>query len=171
MTPLIVSTEDDAVVLAEYASGSGRVALGTMTAVEFQQPEDAAKSLRINLIRYLTPPPLAPPAPPAPAPPAPLVPDTKKPKVKLTGLPKECVEDGFRFRVQVSDESGVGAVMIKLDGKLLRKADGKGKPSRAFKVRVPEAKLDKPGRHRVKVVALDSAGNVKRQGAGFKVCE
>lgn len=168
LIPLLVSTENGAVALAEYSSGAGRVALGSMTAVEHQQPEDAAKSLRINLISYLTPPPPAPPVPPAPpAPPA----DRTKPKVKFSGIPKECVEAGFRFQVKVSDESGVGAVRIKLDGKLLRKADGKGKTSRSFKVRVPDAKLDKPGRHKIKVIARDSAGNVKRQGAGFKVCE
>ncbi|MDQ2630696.1 MAG: hypothetical protein M3Y75_06950 [Actinomycetota bacterium] len=177
LTPLIVGTENegpvnDAVVLAEYASGSGRVALGSMVDVGHQDPEDAAKALRINLVHYLTPP--VPPAPPAlpttPAPPAPLS-DTKKPQVKLTGMPKGCVEEGFRFQVKVSDESGVGAVTVKLDGKPLRKADGKGNPSRSFKIRVPGSKLDKPGRHKIKVIARDSAGNVKRQGAGFKVCE
>jgi hypothetical protein len=166
LTPLIVSSEDDAVVLAEYVSGSGRVVLGAMTVVEFQLPEDAAKSLRINLIHYLLSPVPVPPAPSAPP-----AADTKKPTVKLLRLPKGCVEKGFRFRVKVSDAGGVGAVRIKLDGKLLRKADGKGKPSRSFKVRVPDSKLDQPGRHKIKVIARDSAGNVKRQGAGFKVCE
>ena len=174
LTPLIVGTENegpinDAVVLAEYISGSGRVALGSMTAVQHHEPEDTSKSLLINLVHYLLSPVPPPPAPPAP--PAPPVPDTKKPKVKLTGVPKKCVANGFRFRVQVSDESGVGAVRIKLGGKLLRKADGKGKTSRVFKVRVPGGKLDRPGRYRIKVIARDSAGNVKRQGAGFKVCE
>ena len=70
LTSLIVGTENegpvkDALVLATYTSGTGRVALGSMTVVEFQEPEEAAKSLRINLIHYLTPPP-PPPAPPAP---------------------------------------------------------------------------------------------------------
>lgn len=172
LTPLIIGTVNegpvnDAVVLADYTSGSGRVALGSMTAAQHQEPEDAAKSLRINLIHYL----LSPVPPPPPAPPVPPVPDTRKPKVKLTGVPGKCVEDGFRFRVRVSDESGVGAIRIKLGGKLLRKADGKGKPNRIVKARVPDAKLDHPGRYRISVVARDASGNVKRTSAAFKVCD
>lgn len=168
LTPLIVGTVNeglvnDALVLADYVSGAGRVGLGAMTAVEYQGPEDAAKALRINFIHYLlSPVPLPPPPPPAP--------DTTKPKVKLAGVPKQCVEDGFRFRARISDAGGVGSVRIKLDGKLLRKADGKGKPSRVVKASVPAKKLERPGRHRIKVIARDIAGNVKRQGAGFKVC-
>jgi hypothetical protein len=189
LTPLLVGTENDgpvngAVVLADYISGAGRVALGSLTAVQFQEPEDAAEALRINLLFYLLSPlpvpvpvlPVPPTTPTRPASPAALVTplppaDKTKPQVAITGLPKGCVEVGFRFQVKVSDQSGVGVVKVKLDGKLLRKADGKAKPSRTFKVQVPDAKLDQPGRHKIKVIARDAAGNVKRQGAGFKVCE
>jgi len=170
LTPLIIGTANDgpvneAVALAEYASGLGHVALGSMTAVEFQEPEEAAKSLRINLLSYLFS--LSkPPTPPAP----PVVPDTTKPTVKLTGIPKKCVNGGFRFKVVVSDAGGIGSVRAKLGGKLLRKANGKGKTSRTFKVQVPSGKLDHSGAYRIKVVALDLAGNAKRKSAGFRVC-
>ncbi len=170
LTPLLVGTANDgpvneAVVLAEYASGLGHVALGSITVVEFQEPEEAAKSLRINLLSYLFS--LSkPPVPPAP----PVVPDTTKPTVKLTGIPKKCVNGGFRFKVVVSDAGGIGSVRAKLGGKLLRKADGKGKTSRTFKVQVPSGKLDHSGAYRIKVVARDLAGNVKRKSAGFRVC-
>jgi hypothetical protein len=174
LTPLIVGTVNDgpvndAVVLAEYTSGAGRVALGSMTAVQHHEPEETSKSLLINLLTYLKPPPLPPVPPVPPAPPAP-APDTKKPQVKFTGIPSKCVEAGFRFRVQVSDEIGVGVVRIKFGGKLLRKADGKGKTSLSFKVRVPDGKLGQPGRYRIKVIARDTSGNVKRKSARFKVC-
>ena len=171
LTPLIVGTANDgglngAVALAEYGSGSGHVALGSMTMPQFQEPEDAAISLRINLIAYLNT--VQPPAPPAP--PAPPVPDTVKPSVKLSGIPKKCVDGGFKFRVTVGDAGGVGTVQVKLGGKRLRKADGKGQTSRVVKVHVPSGKLDHPGAYKIKVVAHDLAGNVKRKSAGFRVC-
>jgi hypothetical protein len=170
LTALIVGTENDgpvkdALVLAEYGSGTGHVMLGAMTVLEFQFPEDAARSLRINILAYLaalaTPPPPPPPPPPA---------DTVKPKVKFTGVPKKCVEEGFRFRVKVSDEGGVGSVRVKLGGKLLKKVDGKGRPSKLIKAKVPDQKLTHPGKYRLKAIARDLTGNVKRQSIGFKVC-
>ncbi|MFT3866292.1 MAG: PASTA domain-containing protein [Solirubrobacterales bacterium] len=58
VTPLLVNSEEGsgnegAVVLATYTSGLGHVALGTMTAAEFQKPEEDAKALRVNLLVYL----------------------------------------------------------------------------------------------------------------------
>lgn len=172
LTPLIVGTENEApienaVVLADYISGAGRVALGTMTAVQYQDPEDAAKSLRINLIHYLL---SALPAPPPPPPP-PAATDTTKPKVKFAGVPKKCVEEGFRFSVAVSDEGGVGVVRIKLGGKLLKKVDGKGKPSKLIKAKVPDQKLTHSGKYQLKVIARDTTGNLKQQSKSFKVCD
>lgn len=169
LTPLIVGTENEgpvkeAVVLAEYASGTGHVALGSMTVVEFHEPEDAAKSLLVNLISYLNS--VQPPVPPTP----PVVPDTTKPTVKLSGIPKKCVDGGFRFKVIVSDAGGIGSVRVKLGGKLLRKASGKGQTKRIFKVRVPGGKLNHAGPYRIKVVARDLAGNAKRKSARFRVC-
>jgi hypothetical protein len=169
LTPLIVGTENEgpikeAVVLAEYTSGTGYVALGSMTVVEYHQPEDAAKSLLINLISYLNS--VQPPVPPPP----PVVPDTTKPTVKLAGIPKKCVDGGFRFKVTVSDAGGVGSVRVKLGGKLLRKANGKGKTKQVLEVRVPGGKLTHPGAYRIKVVARDLAGNAKRKSARFRVC-
>lgn len=78
LTPLIRGTLNDdetgvatpdAVVLAEYSSGSGRVFLGSMTVVRFHEPEAAAKSLLINILSNLAfppPPPVTPIAAPAP---------------------------------------------------------------------------------------------------------
>lgn len=118
------------------------------------------------MISYLNT--VQPPTPPAP--PAPPVVDTTKPTVKLSGIPKKCVNGGFRFKVIVSDAGGLGSVRVKLGGKLLRKGNGKGQTSRTFKVRVPDGKLDHPGAYRIKVIASDLAGNVKRKSAGFRVC-
>jgi hypothetical protein len=168
LRPLIEGTDSSEVVLAEYSSGAGHVMIGSMTVVEFQEPEDAAKSLRTNILSYLTPPPSVPALGPPPPPPAA---DTTSPTVKLNGLPKSCVDGGFRFRVKVSDSGGVGIVRVKLGGKLLRKADGKGKSSKLVKVRIPDKKLDHPGRYRVTVIARDISGNVTRKSSAFRVCD
>jgi hypothetical protein len=165
---LIEGTDSSEILLAEYTSGLGRVMIGSMTVVEFQEPEDAAKSLRTNILTYLAPKPPTPAPAPAPIPVVP--PDTTKPTVKLSGLPKSCVDGGFRFRANVSDAGGVGIVRVKLGGKLLRKADGKGKTSKLVKVHVPGKKLTHPGSYRVKVIARDVAGNVTRKSSAFKVC-
>jgi hypothetical protein len=174
LTPLIVGTETEppfpnGVVLADYVSGAGRVALGSMTAVQHHEPEAESESLLINLIHYLLSP-LSVPASPAPPAPAPLA-DATKPQVKITGLPKGCVEKGFRFRVKVSDESGVGVIRVKLGQSQLREVDGKGKPNRSFKVRVPDTRVEQARLHKIKVIARDSAGNVKRKKVGFRVCK
>lgn len=160
---LLQGVESSEIVLAEYASGSGKVIIGSMTAVEYQVPEDAAKSLRVNILSYLVAPP---PSPPSPTPTV----DATKPILKLTGLPKKCVDGGFRFRVKVSDPGGVGLVRVKLGGKLLRKVDAKGKTTRIVKVQISDKKLERPGKYRVKVIARDLAGNVSRKGSAFKVC-
>jgi hypothetical protein len=103
-------------------------------------------------------------APPAsPLPPG----DIRKPQVKLLGIPGKCVEEGFRFRVAVSDEGGIGGIEVRLNGEPLPTA----KLGRAFEVRVPDAKLDRSGRYRIKVVARDGSGNMKRKSAGFRVCD
>jgi hypothetical protein len=168
LTPLIEGTDSHELVLAEYASGTGHVMIGAMTATEFQEPEEAAESLRINILAYLDEPP--PPKKVVAPPPAPPAADTAKPQVRFKGLPKKCVAKGFRFKVTVGDAGGVGAITVKLGGKQLRKADGKGAGSKTIKVRVPSKKLTHPGTYRVKVIATDLAGNVARSKAKFKVC-
>jgi hypothetical protein len=165
LTPVLIGKDSAETVLAEYASGAGRVMIGSLTAAEFQEPEAAAKSLRINLLSYLF---AGSKAGTVPLPPLP--PDTTKPGVKIKGLPKQCVEQGFRFRVEVTDASGVGTVRVKLGKALLRKVEGKGSPAKTVKVQVPDGKLTHSGRYRIKIIAGDTAGNVKRQGAGFRAC-
>jgi hypothetical protein len=61
LTPLILRTVDDtadgagdsnAVVLAEYSSGSGLTVLGAMTMPGFHEPQPNAQNLRANIIHY-----------------------------------------------------------------------------------------------------------------------
>ncbi|MGN6816261.1 MAG: hypothetical protein ACTHK3_09270 [Solirubrobacterales bacterium] len=144
LTPLIVGTENEGPVSGAVALAEHGSGMGHLDTVQ----------------------PPAPPVPPAP----PAVPDTTKPTVKFSGIPKKCVTGGFRFQVTVSDAGGVGPVRVKLGGKLLRKVDGKGQTSRVVKVHVPDGKLDHAGAYRIKAVAHDRAGNVKRKSAGFRVC-
>jgi hypothetical protein len=173
LTPLIIGTANDGPVsnglsLAEYSTGPGHVMLGAMTAVQFQEPEEAAKSLRINILSYLFSLTKAPVTPPPPT--TPDTSDKTKPKVKVSGIPKHCVDGGFGFSVKVTDAGGVGSVRVKLSGKILRKANGKGATSKVVKVHVPAGKLDHSGHYQLNFIAADLAGNVTRKASGFRVC-
>lgn len=57
VTPLIVNAEpgpeEGIVAFGTYTSGSGHVALGTMTMPQFQSPEAEAEALRVDLVAYL----------------------------------------------------------------------------------------------------------------------
>jgi hypothetical protein len=85
--------------------------------------------------------------------------------VRVTGVPqRRCVRHGFRARVRVADASALKRVLVRVDGRLVRKT----KTAR-FRQRVRAHSL-RPGRHRLAVVATDSAGNRARQSLQFIRC-
>jgi CSLREA domain-containing protein len=90
-----------------------------------------------------------PPAAPAPAPSAK---DTTKPKVAVAGVRRACVSRSLTVRISATDASGVKSVRVTLDGK--RVGSGKSRVS----VRINVRKL-KAGRHSLRIVTTDSAGN------------
>jgi hypothetical protein len=58
LTPILVSTDEGAgsagnIVLGTYSSGLGHVVLGSMVVSEYQEPEEEAQQMRVNLVVYL----------------------------------------------------------------------------------------------------------------------
>ena len=92
----------------------------------------------------------APPAPPAPPVPAT---DTTKPRVSVAGVRSACVTHSVSVRVRASDASGVHSTRVTLDGKRIKT---RNKTNFTLKINVKKLK---PGRHVLRIVTQDGAGN------------
>ena len=79
-------------------------------------------------------------------------------------VPRACASRSFRSRVRVSSSSRVTRVTVALDGRRIR-TSRRG----SFTVRVPVNRL-RPGRHRLRIVATDAAGNRTARTVRFRVC-
>jgi hypothetical protein len=111
----------------------------------------------------------APPAEPSPAPPAPTPQaqarrDRSKPQVVAAGVPTACVRGAFSARFHIRDSSRLRRATVFLDGKRVKRTTRK-----AFAVRVKAAGL-KAGRHTIRVVAVDRAGNRRTVTRVFARC-
>jgi hypothetical protein len=90
--------------------------------------------------------------------------DTVRPVVTITRVPEECVARNFSMRVHVSDAGGIDHTDVFLDGKRI-------KSSKKANFKVPiKAKQLKAGRHNIRVVATDDAGNDRVAKARFSRC-
>jgi hypothetical protein len=116
-------------------------------------------------------------AAPAPPPPGP-VPDETGPTVNIGGAPgdgipgnpvrsgpKPCLERDFRLRIRARDESGIRSVSVFLDGNLVRRVT-RGR----FFVWIRAERL-RAGRHTIRVVARDRAGNRTVTTRRFRRCD
>jgi len=91
---------------------------------------------------------------PPPAPPAPTATkDTTKPTVTVAGVRSACVSSSLAIRVHASDASGVRSTRVTLDGKRI-----KAKNKTSFTLKINARKLN-PGRHVLRIVTTDGAGN------------
>jgi Ice-binding-like len=92
--------------------------------------------------------------------------DRKAPRVGLTipGAARRCPSRGFRARLRVSDASGLRRVDVFLDGKRIKRTT-----RRRFSVRIGVGGL-RAGRHTIRVVATDRAGNRKTVTRSFTRC-
>jgi Ice-binding-like len=92
--------------------------------------------------------------------------DRKAPRVGLTipGAGRRCTSRGFRARLRVSDASGLRRVDVFLDGKRIKRTT-----RRRFSVRIGVGGL-RAGRHTIRVVATDRAGNRKTVTRSFTRC-
>jgi hypothetical protein len=89
--------------------------------------------------------------------------DEKRPTVKITRVPKRCTSENFKARIRVSDELGVTTDVF-LDGRRIGRSS-----RRSFTVLV-EAKGLAAGRHTIRAVSRDAAGNERVKRARFERC-
>jgi hypothetical protein len=86
------------------------------------------------------------------------------PHIQVQRVPARCTRSRFRFGVTVSTASRLRKARALVDGKVLRRTT-RGH----FKVRVRIRGL-RAGRHRIRVVATDSAGNRAVESSAFTSC-
>ncbi len=98
-------------------------------------------------------------APPRPA----ASPDDTRPGVTV-GLPGGCPTRNFTARVRVRDSSGIRSVTVFLDGRRVRRTS-----RTRFSLRI-EVRGLRVGRHRIRVVAVDRAGNRRVRTRSFRRC-
>jgi len=89
--------------------------------------------------------------------------DRTAPRVRLT-IPTRCVSRGFTARLRVSDASGLRRVDVFLDGRRIRRTT-----RTRFSVRISAGRL-RAGRHTIRVVATDRAGNRRTARRSFTRC-
>lgn len=91
--------------------------------------------------------------------------DAARPTVTITQVPDRCTARNFKIRVKVSDPSGIDHTDVFLDGKRIKRSSKK-----SFTVTIPASGL-KAGRHNLRAVAVDDAGNTRVRKARFQRCE
>lgn len=90
--------------------------------------------------------------------------DRTRPRVTVAGVRSACVRRAFSARFRIRDSSGVRSVKVYLDNRLIARS------RRAlFAVRVNPRPL-KAGRHRLRAVATDRAGNRRTVSRVFARC-
>jgi YVTN family beta-propeller protein len=90
--------------------------------------------------------------------------DSTAPSVRVSGVPQRCRRRAFRVRVDIADQSALRRARVSVSGRRLRETS-----RRSFRVRVPVRKLRR-GEHRLRVRAVDSAGNAATRTARFSRC-
>jgi hypothetical protein len=90
-------------------------------------------------------------------------PDRRRPRVRVSGVPRACTASGFTARISISDQSRVTTSVFR-DGRRVRRTSRK-----RFRVRIAARQLS-AGRHRLTVVATDAAGNRRRTAVAFGRC-
>ena len=107
------------------------------------------------------------PKPPAPPVTPPVTPPAKPaaPKVGVAGVRRACVSRSFHVRFHVATTASVKSVVVKLDGRRIKKTS-KG----SFTLTINSKRL-KAGRHRLTITATDSAGQTTTSHRTFSVCK
>jgi DNA-binding beta-propeller fold protein YncE len=96
-------------------------------------------------------------------PPPPGVRDRVRPHVSVRGMPRRCRRSAFTVRVRIREQA-LRAADVRLDSRRLRRTRRK-----SFRVRVPVRGL-RPGTHRLRVRAIDAAGNRTIRTLRFRRC-
>jgi DNA-binding beta-propeller fold protein YncE len=90
--------------------------------------------------------------------------DNLRPRIRVRGVPRRCGNRGFRARVIIRDQSALRSARVMVRDRRLRSTRRK-----TFRVRVPVRSL-RTGRHRLRVAAVDEAGNRGRRVVRFRRC-
>jgi YVTN family beta-propeller protein len=90
--------------------------------------------------------------------------DTRAPSVRVSGVPRRCRRSAFRARVRIREQSALRFADVRVGSRRLLRTRRK-----AFSVRVPVRRL-RPGAHRLRVRAVDAAGNRTSRAVRFRRC-
>ena len=98
-------------------------------------------------------------------PPPPGVRDRIRPHISVGGVPRRgCTREPFRARVRIREQSRLRFADLRLDNRRLRRTRRKG-----FRVLIPARGL-RPGVHRLRLRAVDAAGNRAARTIRFRRC-
>jgi hypothetical protein len=90
--------------------------------------------------------------------------DDRAPRIRAAGIPRPCAAEPFRVRFRVADESRLRAARVRLSGDRIATSRRK-----RFRVRIAAGRL-RPGRHTLRVRAVDEAGNSAARRVRFRRC-
>jgi hypothetical protein len=90
--------------------------------------------------------------------------DDEGPRIGVRGVPDDCVREDFTIEVRVRDASRVDRVRVLLDGREIRDTS-----KARFEVGIRASRLES-GRHKIKVIATDAAGNRSSKTRRFQRC-
>jgi hypothetical protein len=90
----------------------------------------------------------------------------RRPTVRVAGVSSRCVRRSFtaRFRISVASGQTIRSVRVTVDGRRVS-----SRRSSRLSVRINVARLD-AGRHRLRIVVTDSAGNRRTVNRSFTKC-
>jgi hypothetical protein len=90
--------------------------------------------------------------------------DRRRPSIRAAGIPKGCVTRAFRARIRISDASRLRAARVRLGARTMLRTRRK-----RMSVRVPADRM-RPGRHTLRVIAVDTHGNRGERRFRFRRC-
>jgi hypothetical protein len=90
--------------------------------------------------------------------------DHRRPVIRAQGIPRRCVRRAFRVRLRIADASALRSVRVRLGRRTLARSRRK-----RLAVRIPARRL-RPGRHTIRVVAVDAHRNRAQRKFRFRRC-
>jgi hypothetical protein len=90
--------------------------------------------------------------------------DARPPKIRASGIPRECAARAFRARLSIADASGLRSATVRLNRRRIATSRDK-----RWSVRIRADRLPS-GRHTIAVRAVDAAGNRGTRRFAFRRC-
>ena len=95
--------------------------------------------------------------------------DETRPRAGIAGVPTACVTGAFRVRVTARDNRALQRIVVRRDGRRVVQRRLRGVRRTSFTVRIDATRL-RSGRHRISLVAQDTAGNRRTATVRFTRC-